>query len=60
MLDETLKPIIIVVSDFRSSSVVPTMVLVVDFVLTSSWLDGRLSSSLLIYSSSPWTFDSTC
>uniref|UniRef100_A0A804LQD9 Uncharacterized protein n=1 Tax=Zea mays TaxID=4577 RepID=A0A804LQD9_MAIZE len=37
------------------SSVVPSMVLIVDFALTSSWLDGLLSSSLLIYSSSPLT-----
>jgi hypothetical protein len=59
MFDETPKPIIVVVSDFRSS-VVPSMVLVVDFALTSSWLDGRLSSSLLIYSSSPWTYVSAC
>jgi hypothetical protein len=60
MFDETSKPIIVIISDFRSSSVVPSMVLIVDFALTLSWLDGLLSSSLLIYSSSPLTWVSTC
>jgi hypothetical protein len=36
MFDETTKPIIVVLSDFHSSRVVPSMVLVVDFTLMSS------------------------